>query len=284
MELRTRPVHPQIFMRKVFLLIAMAGLTWTAAMPESNVTEIIQRSAQEIIADWNQAPDYSFVERDVESRHGSRASVKTYEVLQIDGSPYERLMAVGDRSLPAAEQAEEDRKLRNEIQKRQLESQQEHTKRVEKYLKERRQDRAMLNGMVEVFDFRLVGEETMEGRDCWVFDANPKPDYQPPNRELKVLAGMRGRLWIDQPTGQWVRVEAKVFQTVSLYGFVAKVRPGTRFLFEQEPVAGSLWLPKHFSTQVSASVFGFINEDSTDDESYSNYTPMPETLSRLGSP
>jgi hypothetical protein len=77
-------------------------------------------------------------------------------------------------------------------------------------------------------------------------------------------------------------VQAEVFQTVSLYGFFAKVRPGTRLLLEQKPVVGNLWLPKHLSTHVNASAFGFINEDLVDDETYSNYQLTPEALSRLG--
>ena len=270
-------------LRKLFVFAGMAGLSWPAAMPEPNVPKIVERSAQEITADWNQAPEYSFVEREAVSKHDSGQSVKTYQVFQIEGSPYNRLTAVNDQPLSAAQQAEEERKLRNEIQKRQQESEHERAKRVEKYQKERRQDCALMEGMVDALDFQIVGQETIDGRDCWVLNATPKPGYQPTKRELKVLAGMRGRLWIDKATSHWVKVQAEVFQTVSLYGFFAKVRPGTRFLLEQQPVTGNLWLPKHLSTHVNASAFGFINEDLVDDETYSNYQLTPEALSRLGS-
>jgi len=269
-------------LRKLFVFAGMAGLSWTAAMPEPNVPKIIERSAQEITADWNQAPDYSFVEREAVSKHDSGQSVKTYQVFQIDGSPYNRLTAVNDQPLSMGQQAEEERKLRNEIHKRRQESEHERAKRVEKYQKERRQDRALMEGMVDALDFQFVGQETMDGRDCWVLNATPKPGYQPTKRELKVLAGMRGRLWIDKATSRWVKVQAEVFQTVSLYGFFAKVRPGTRLLLEQKPVVGNLWLPKHLSTHVNASAFGFINEDLVDDETYYNYQLTPEALSRLG--
>jgi len=265
--------------RLFFLTI---GLSWTASSLSPDVQQIVQRSSEEIAADWNQAPQYSFVERDVESKHDAPPSVKTYQVLMIDGSPYNRLISLGDEPLPPAEKAGEQRKLENEIRKRQRESSEQRSKRLEKYLKERRQDRALLSGMVDAFDFRLVGHETVDGHDCWVLDAIPKPGYQPTSRETKVLTGMQGRLWIDKASGQWVKVQAEVFRPVSLFGFFAKVRPRTRFMLEQEPVAGQLWLPKHFNTRVSASVLGFINEDSVDDETYSNYRPMSETLSQLG--
>jgi len=263
------------------LFAGAAGLSWAAAIPSPNVEQIVQRSEQAIATDWSRAPEYSFVERDVESKHDSQPSVKTYQVLMIDGSPYNRLIAVDDKPLPSVEQATEVRKLQNEIQRRQEESDRARQKRVEKYLKERHQNSALLKGMLSAFDFQLVGQETVDGHDCWVLDAAPKPGYEPVSRETKVLKGMRGRLWIDQASGQWVKVQAEVVQTVSMYGFLAKVRPGTRFLLEQEPVAPHLWLPKHFSTHVSASALGFFNEDSIDDETYSKYEPMSQTLSQL---
>ena len=268
-------------MKNLILLAGMTGVAWTAGLPEPNATEIVERSTQETTANWNQTPNYSFVERDAESKHDAAPSIKTYQVFQIDGSPYNRLMAVNDRPLSTSEQQTEDRKLRDEIRKRERESEHERAKRVDKYLKGRNQDLALLKGMMEAFEFKLIGREVMIGRDCWVFDANPKPGYQPQNREMKVLAGMRGRFWVDQASGNWVKVQAQVFQTVSLAGFFAKVRPGTQFELEQAPIAGGLWAPKHFSTHVTASAFGFINVDSVDDETYSDYQSMPEALARL---
>ena len=264
-----------------YLLAWAAGICWAATIPSPNVEQIVQRSEQAIAADWSHAPEYSYLERDVESKRDSRPSVKTYQVLMIDGSPFNRLIAVDDKPLPPAQQADEVRKLQYEIQRRQEESERARQKRIEKYLKERRQDSALLKGMMSAFDFRLVGEETVDGHECWVMDAIPKPDYEPTSRETKVLKGMRGRMWIDEASGQWVKVQAEVVQPVSLFGFFAKVRPGTRFLLEQEPVAPHLWLPKHFITRVSASALGFVNEDSVDDETYSKYQPMSQTLSQL---
>ena len=45
----------------------------------------------------------------------------------------------------------------------------------------------------------------------------PSPDYQPINREAKVLTAMKGRLWIDKREYQWVKVSAEVTRPVSMY-------------------------------------------------------------------
>jgi hypothetical protein len=265
-----------------FLLAATAATAYAAEIPNGDVHELVQRSAAKIVSDWNEAPNYSFVERDVVSKHDGPASVKVFEVVMLDGSPYERLIAIDDRPLSAAEQASEAHKVRSELRKRERESEDSRTKRVSKYVKERHENGALLKAMVDAFAFSLVGSESVNNHDCWVLDAAPKPGYQPTSRETKVLAGMRGRMWVDKASGQWVRVQAEVFQTVNFYGFFAKVRPGTKFMLEQEQVADNLWLPKHFKTQVSASVLGFFNQDSEEDDTYTNYRPMSQALSQLG--
>jgi hypothetical protein len=193
----------------------------------------------------------------------------------IDGSQYHRLVAIHDRPLSSGEQAEEENKLRAEVLRRGHESERERRKRVAKFLKEREQDHAMLKEMVAAFDFRPAGEANINGRDCLVFDAQPKPGYQPKTRETKVLSSMKGKLWIDKSQHQWVRVQAEVMRPVSMYGILAKVGAGTHFFLEQAPIAGNLWLPVRFSVSVKASALGFINENSNDDETYRDYKPMP---------
>ncbi|HYL36600.1 MAG TPA: hypothetical protein VEV17_11865 [Bryobacteraceae bacterium] len=266
---------------RLLLLALSAAAAYAAAVTAPNMPEIIRRSVENVQADWSQAPKYSFVERDVESKRRSKPAIRSYEEIMIDGSPYRRLIAVDDEPISPGEQAEEERKLRTEIQKRQNESDRERSKRVERYLRERHQDHAMLDALANAFDFQAAGHEIVDGHDCWVFDATPKPGYKPANRETKVLIGMKGRLWVDKSSDQWVKVEAEVIKPVSLFGFVARIGPGTRFLLEQAPVAGNLWLPKHFSMRVNASVLGFINEDSVDDETYRDYQPMSRTSAEL---
>jgi hypothetical protein len=261
---------------KSLFLVALAagGMTVSATQPPPNVQELIRLSIDAIEADWKEAPNYTFVERDVESKHDGAPTVKTYQVLMIDGVPYNRLIAINDQPLTPGPQAEEQRKLEIETARREHESKRERNKRLAKYMKERNQDRAMLKAMADAFDFQFVGEETVNGRDCWVLNAKLKSGYQPTNRETKVLTGMTGKLWIDKATNQWVRVQAEVIRPVNFYGFFAKVGPGTNFVLEQEPVGDKIWLPKRFSMRVKASALGMFNENSTDDETYADYKPI----------
>src|SRR5258707_14947026 len=116
-------------MRPLLLLAVLAGGLAAASQPP-DPKEIVRRSVQAIEADWSRAPGYSFEERDVESKHYGPFTVKTYQALMIEGSPYKRLIAIGDRQLSASEQALEEQNLRAEIDRRQRESDSERRRQL----------------------------------------------------------------------------------------------------------------------------------------------------------
>jgi hypothetical protein len=247
-----------------FSQVCAAGLT---------ADQIVQKSVEANNRDWKAAPNYAFTESDRTVKRG-RSAERKYQVLMIEGSTYNRLVEVNGEPLPAAQQRQEEQKLQSEIARRRKESASERAQRIAKYAAERRQDHELMSEMIKGFQYRLAGEATMNGHRCYVVQATPKPGYVPPNRDTKVLTGMRGTLWIDEQQFQWVKVHAEVFRPVAFGLFIAHVQPGTEFTLENEPVAPGLWLPSHFSTQVRATILSVWSRNSNDDERYSNYRPM----------
>jgi len=270
--------------RTLFLSVALAaamGILCYAASP--NPDEIIRKSVEATKADWAQASKYSYVERDVEDKRHNPAMSKTYRVLIIDGSPYNVVQAINGQPVSLDEKAAEERKLRKEIERRQKESERERERRVAKYDKEQNRDHRMLQEMVDAFEFKIAGEAQIDGHQCWVMDAEPKPGFEPSDHEGHVLKGMKGKLWIDKASNQWVKVRAEVVKPVTFFGFLAKVGPGTAFDLQQEPIADGVWLPKAFNIRVRASALGFVNENSEHSETYLDYEPMPQALAVLES-
>ncbi len=264
--------------RALLLAVSVSALS---AAPDTE--EIIRKSVEAIQSDWAQTPKYSYLERDVESKRHSPAMAKTYRVLMIDGSPYNFVTAINDEPLSPEEKAAEQSKLQREIERRQKESERERERRIAKYRKESEHNHQMLQEMVGAFEFHLTGEAQVDGHACWVLDANPKPGYESSDHEGRVLKGMKGQLWIDKATNQWVKVHAEVVKPVSFYGFLAKVAPGTEFDLEQAPVANGVWLPKTFHVTVRASALGFFSENSSETDTYRDYQPMPQASALLQS-
>ena len=252
--------------RKLLVWLAFGLYTCCAQVDPQ---EIIRHSVAANEADWKAAPNFSFSERDVTTKGGSK-TVKTYEVLMIEGSPYNRLTAINDKPLSPAAQAQEKQKLEREIANRKKESPDARAKRMAQFQRERQQDHMMLQEMIHAFNFKLIGSDRLDGHDVYVIEATPQAGYRPKSRETKVLSGMRGKLWVEKNHAHWVKVEAEVFKPVSFGLFIAKVGPGTRFVLEQAPISATLWLPKHFTMQLEASVLG-RRRASVQDETYKDY-------------
>lgn len=231
-----------------------------------DVQTIIQRSVAANKLDWDEAPNFSYSERD----HGLNG-IRTYEVSMILGSPYRRLVAVNDEPISAANEKKQQNRQQQALARRRAESQEERAERTGKYEKERKRDQLLMDQLTVAFDFKLMGEEKVGSHDTYVLKATPKAGYRPPNTETQVLTGMEGKLWIDKTSFQWVKVQAEVVHPVSIAGFLARVETGTRFELEKEPVADGVWLPSHFAMQSRATILHVVSRRGQEDETYSDY-------------
>jgi hypothetical protein len=244
-----------------FALVPVAAL---CAPPD--VQTIIQKSVEANEKDFKAAPFFNYREED---RDGPNS--KTYQVYMIDGSPYQRLIAMNGKPLSKEQSSQEEKKLEQERSRRPAESSGDRKNRIAKYEKDRHRDHALMQELTKAFDFKLVGTRKLQSREVYLLKATPKPGYNPPNMETQVLPGMEGQLWIDTKTYQWVKVTAKVIRPVSIEGFLAQVQPGTRFELEKMPVGNGIWQPKHFSMKSHSKVLFLFNRRSQADETYSDY-------------
>jgi hypothetical protein len=262
------------------VVLACSGVSGWAAV---DVHDLLKKSVAATARNWKEAPNYVFTEHDIEEKLDAKGKVKaridkTYEVVMMDGSPYNKLLKINGKPLPPDQQKAEDAKLESERQRRLHQSQAERAKRVSRYDKERRQDQAMLREMADALEYKLAGEETVNGRQTYLLVATSKPGYVPKSRDAKVLTAMKGKLWIDKAETQWVKVEAEVVRPVSFYA-VATVTPGTKFVFEQQPVGNELWMAKHFSVHVNSNVL-WMARNSNQDETYSDYRRVADQAAR----
>ena len=232
-----------------------------------DVHTIIRRSVEANQRDWDAAPEYDYTDRSWEKSGGTRA----YAVTMLEGSPYSRLVAVNGRQLSPDEQKTEEEKFEQATAGRRSESPDARAARVGKYERGRARDHLLMEQLSVAMDFNLLGEESVGGYQCYVLGANPRAGYRPPNSESEVLTGMRGKLWIDEVTYQWAKVQAIVVHPVSIGGILARVERGTRFELEKKPAGGGVWFKSHFSMSARARIvylFGYRNRE---EDWYANY-------------
>ena len=252
-------------MHRAFVTLLLLCTSFVFAA-EPDVNQIIQRSVAANQVNFKAAPEFNHKERDRTS-----SGTKTYQITMIDGSPYQRLIAINSKPLSQSQEADERGKQEQARKARSAESDSDRQKRIAKYQSGRQRDNQMMNQLTVAFDFSYLGEGEVRGFAVWMLKATPRAGYKPPNMETQVLPGMQGELWIDQQTYNWVRVTARVIHPVSIEGFLAQVEPGTRFELENSPVGSGVWEASHFSEKSQAKVLFLINRASQDEETYYDY-------------
>jgi hypothetical protein len=181
-------------------------------------------------------------------------------MLERDGHP-----------LPPDDQRKEQAKLDRVSAKLVNETPEQRQRRIAEYQKRRAKERDFLREIVDLYDFKLEGEQQVDGHAAWVIAATPKTGYQPQRRDARPLLKIRGKIWIDKAEYQWVRLEAETMDTISYGLFIARLNPGAKLVFEQTRVNDEVWMPKRESVSGSGRL-GIVKKISLEQElNWSNY-------------
>jgi hypothetical protein len=230
---------------RLMLFVALSLLLHAQSDPR----EIVRKSIDLDQTNWVRMKDYTWTARET-TRHldsaGKQTSVdsEAWETVILFGRPYHKTTERHGKPLSPDEQKREQTKIDRATSKLERESPQERQTHLNDYEKEREKNRAFLREIPDAFDFRLDGEEKIDGRDAWIVHAAPKPGFQPKHGDAQAFKKIEGKIWIDKTEFQWVRVEAKTIETISWGLCLARLNPGATLLFEQTRVNDEVWLPK----------------------------------------
>jgi hypothetical protein len=258
-----------------------------AQLPPTNDPKEIMRRAVEIDRRTLElARTYTCQHREVVKhldKHGNVKSteIKTYDINFYYGEDYSRLIMVDDKPISEKEQKKEDEKLEKFLSKYRKESDEDRQKRHDKEKKERAEGRAFLRDVVNAYDFRIVGEEELEGTDTWVIEATPRKDFKPTQPHADILKKIKGKLWIDKKEYNWVRAEAEATDTISFGLFLFRIHPGSRFNFQQLHLNNEVWLMRRFYINGGARIALLKNEAIEQEDTFSNYKKFSSSVKIL---
>ncbi len=117
----------------------------------------------------------------------------------------------------------------------------------------------------EALDYKLAGEEPINGRAALALDLSPRKGYQPKNMRARIFEKVRGKVWIDKADSELVKADAEVFETVNLgFGILGKVEKGTQFHLHRVKV-GDAWMPETETMRFAARflLFKTLNNEVT---------------------
>jgi hypothetical protein len=260
------------------LLFTIAAFA-SAAQPDPK--ELVTKAVQAAENDWRALRTYSYVQRDEEQHLDSNGKVKsttieTTEVAPLDGVPYERVVQRDDKPLPAHEQSKVQTKFQKELAEDRSLSPEQKKKRRAEYERKHNRDLAFLKEVPNAFNFKIVGEENVNGRPAYVIQATPRPGYQPKDRYSKMFPKVRGKMWVDKQDAQMAKVEAEVMDNISFGLFMARIGKGGRIHFEQTRINEKVWLPKFLSAKMTTRMFLVKNNAVNETVTYKGYKKAPD--------
>lgn len=259
-------------------------------LASDEIQPLIRAVAENDIANDLKQRDYTYLQREEEHKldgQGNEKSLETrnYEIMMLYGQQVRRLIARNDKPLGAAEAGKEEKKIQKIMGEREQETPPQREKRLHKEAEEREEERAFVREVADAYTFRLVGTETLDGRETYVIDADPRPDFHPHLKDAKYLPKFRGRIWIDSAETQWLKLECEAIDTVSWGLFLARIHKGSRISIELTRVNDEVWLPKSINLKLSARLALLKNFNVIENVSYRDYkkfrsdtriVPVPE--------
>lgn len=250
--------------------------TAPAELSQEQIRALVRQVADKDIENDKKQADYTYIQREEEHRLDGKGQVKsseskTEEIMVLYGEQVQRLIAKDDKPLPEKDAAKEEERIRKLTDKRKNESEEQRKKRTEAEEKDREDARKFVSEVADAYNFRLIGRESLDGRETYVIDAEPRPDFEPHTKEAKILPKFRFRAWIDQAESQWVKLDAECIDTVSLGWFLARIHKGSRLSIDQTRVNDEVWLPRHVAIKVDVRVALLKNFDVEADVTYRDY-------------
>ncbi len=226
--------------------------------------------------------NYTYQDRSVFKRvdgHGNAKSqeTKTYDITAYHDELYRRLVQKEDKPLSDKDQKKEDEKLDKFLQKRKNESEEDHRKRLAQEEKEREKERAFDKDVMNAYDFQLLGDEQVDGRDMFVIQATPRNDFHPTQPHAGMLSKLKGKIWINKKDYGWSKMDIEAVDTISFGLFLVRLHKGSLIKMEQINVNNEVWLMKHLLLDASARVMLLKNESFNLESTFSNYKKFATT-------
>jgi hypothetical protein len=242
---------------RILLFTACCALSLAAA---DDPKEIVRRALQRNAHNDEISRQYTFLQRnDVRTLDGAGAvkhrDLQTIDVTLLEGSPYRRLVARDDKPLPPQEEKKQSEQLKKSIEQRRNETPAQRQQRIADWDRRRNRERENLKEVPGAFDFRLAGEEQIDGVPVWVIDGTPHAGFKPKSKEASYFPKVKGRIWVAKSDYTPVKIAVETLDTISIGAFLVRLAKGGRIGVEFTRVNDEVWLFKHINLTASARVF-----------------------------
>jgi hypothetical protein len=112
--------------------------------------------------------------------------------------------------------------------------------------------------------------------DSTTLSYRPKPDFDPPNMEARVMGEMSGTLVVANPGHRIRSFMGRLNHDVTIgFGFLARIKAGSTFDIERSEVGRGNWQITQTHVHIGGHALFFKTIGQQEDEVKSDFTPVP---------
>lgn len=179
---------------------------------------------------------------------------REYEEWYVAGESIRRTISKEGVPLDDTEQKKEEER----VAKKEREARERQAKRDRG---EKDEDDLTVSDFLASSRYSNLRRESREGRELLAMDFEPNPSYKPHGRAQSLVNKLAGTIWIDEHDLQIARLEAHLAKGMRFGGFLASLKEGSAFVFEQERVNNEVWMPSYVDGSIGARVlFKGVNQ------------------------
>lgn len=240
---RTRTVACAVLLAAV--LVSCSKMSAAEAQDSSlQPAAIVYRCARNLLKQIRSPVPIRFQER-IEAPWGAEVR----DVILTKEGRVDRLIALGDRPLTAAQQKKEIDRLKTLLQSSaslaETPAQAGETQRRLKLVK----------AIPTAFSYQRAGTQQSGTLELKFL---PAEHFNPENRETRVYKGMRGMMQLDPHHDQFLRVDGEIFRSVSFgWGILGRLHNGGHFRIEQREVLPNEWEITQMDFDFTYTIFLF---------------------------
>ena len=259
------------------LTVGIAGFAHAQEPPLPDAKQFLAESTRRLRSNDLLRSRYTFTEEETRYTYNSSGRVvkAQHRVYEIHPSfepelTYRRLVSVNrvPQNDLANRDAEHQKKVQDWTAAREREGQSAREARLRREAEEDRAEQAVVDELTAIYDFRMTGRETIDGRPAIVFALEPRPAYSPRTTQGRIIKSFRGQAWVDEQDRELVRLKTDVLETVSVkFGFIFRLLKGSRGIMERRKIDGETWLPTYTRFTGAGRVFLIWRVD-LDQETY----------------
>src|SRR5579884_42704 len=234
-----------------------------------NPVALVRRASQNELAASNGNHPFRYQLHKIDD-----GKITTKEIVETKDGDVARLIAVNDRPLDPDAEKNEIARLNNlaahpELQAHRRQKEQEDSNRANK----------MIRLLPDAFVYKYEGMVEGPNGPCYKLSFQPNPNFNPPDHESQVFAGMAGELWIDKAQERMVRLDAHLIADVNFgWGILGKLYKGGSILVEQADVGDHHWETTHMKLSLTGKALMIKPLSFQTTEDASHFEPVPPDM------